>query len=103
MEDVIKADPFSFPCLSGPSEQGAEDPAEAFEKLRLSDARLLAGSAPTAVLLPDGSLAVSMPLSARQISAGCMDVWPLLGPQKAGNEKVSQIYAGTPSGNGFVG
>lgn len=60
-ENGVKNDPYSFPCLSGTREQVFEDPNAAFERLSLENARLLAGSAPNAVLLPNGSLAVGHP------------------------------------------
>ena len=61
--ELAKEDTFSFPCLSpraGTNREAADDEiADGFEKLKLSDARLLAGSASQAITLPDGSLAVS--------------------------------------------
>lgn len=57
-DEAQKNDAFSFPCLSGPEKPDGRDDAAAFERLSLADAALLAGSAPNAVHLADGSLAV---------------------------------------------
>ena len=61
-EGAIKNDSFSFPCLSPTAKSGidgAEDNLDAsFERLKLSEARLLAGSASQSFTLPNGSLAV---------------------------------------------
>lgn len=59
-----KSDNFSFPCLSptakATQDSAAEDLDAGFERLKLSDARSLAGSASQAITLADGSLAVSI-------------------------------------------
>lgn len=63
-DDLRKNDTFSFPCLSPRSnakQTGTEDFLEdGFEKLKLSEVRMLAGSASQSVTLPNGSLAVSL-------------------------------------------
>ena len=60
--EAIKDDTFSFPCLSPTSKANRGDVDEelesGFDRLKLSDARLLAGSASQSFTLPNGSLAV---------------------------------------------
>lgn len=62
-EEIIKSekhDNFSFPCLGGRESQG-KGVEEDLERLDISEARSLAGSAAYIVKLPDGSLAVCPP------------------------------------------
>ena len=60
--EAIKDDTFSFPCLSPTAKANQakvdDDLESGFERLKLSDARLLAGSASQSFTLPNGSLAV---------------------------------------------
>lgn len=57
-EGAAKTDTSSFPCLDGTGVNNDSDVLPAFERLNISEARLLPGSAPNAVLLSDGTPAV---------------------------------------------
>lgn len=52
------SDGFSFPCLSNRTEAAADESSDRFDELAVHS-KLLAGSAPVAVHLANGSLAVS--------------------------------------------
>jgi hypothetical protein len=56
----VMSDTFSFPCLTPPGAETDSALDDEFENMKLSDSQL-AGSISNAVLLPNGSLAVSPP------------------------------------------